>query len=228
MSVSVGDGLAAGSDNTLTRIRQVVAGAAFEGLHPHDFRHYAAGVLDDAGVATRSTRSAHSSLAHSVKWKKPSRASTRNQTGNGPALRRALPWTVRPRRRQPSRIAAAPADLRPGIGSPVRLVSARLPATRHAESRGNGWTLLLRLHRASSGPDLVAMVDQLHADAYVMPEFKRGQRLPEPVFVLLPCLVDVGASKGGGFHEERRALCGRDQLRVAGEHVASRRWSLPA
>ncbi|MEW2505773.1 hypothetical protein AB0878_35435 [Amycolatopsis sp. NPDC047767] len=36
-------------DNTRARIRRVVAQTPFEGLHPHDFRHYVAGVLDDAG-----------------------------------------------------------------------------------------------------------------------------------------------------------------------------------
>lgn len=40
-------------DNTRARIRQVVAGTAFESLHPHDFRHYVAGVLDDAGLTAR-------------------------------------------------------------------------------------------------------------------------------------------------------------------------------
>ncbi|WP_246127535.1 tyrosine-type recombinase/integrase [Amycolatopsis rhizosphaerae] len=40
-------------DNTRARIRQVVAGTPFEGLHPHDFRHYVAGVLDDAGLSAR-------------------------------------------------------------------------------------------------------------------------------------------------------------------------------
>lgn len=40
-------------DNTRARIREVVAGTAFEGLHPHDFRHYVAGVLDGAGLTAR-------------------------------------------------------------------------------------------------------------------------------------------------------------------------------
>ncbi|MEU6646755.1 site-specific integrase [Saccharomonospora sp. NPDC046836] len=41
------------ADNTRARVRQVVAGTPFEGLHPHDFRHYVAGVLDDAGLTAR-------------------------------------------------------------------------------------------------------------------------------------------------------------------------------
>lgn len=40
-------------DNTRKYIRRVVAGTAFEGLHPHDWRHYVAGVLDDAGLTAR-------------------------------------------------------------------------------------------------------------------------------------------------------------------------------
>lgn len=40
-------------DNTRARIREVVAGTPFKGLHPHDFRHYVAGVLDDAGLTAR-------------------------------------------------------------------------------------------------------------------------------------------------------------------------------
>jgi integrase len=40
-------------DNTRKYIRKVVAGTAYEGLHPHDFRHYIAGVLDDAGLSAR-------------------------------------------------------------------------------------------------------------------------------------------------------------------------------
>ncbi len=31
----------------------MVAGTAFEGLHPYDFRHYVAEVLDDAGPTAR-------------------------------------------------------------------------------------------------------------------------------------------------------------------------------
>ncbi|GAB3566030.1 hypothetical protein GCM10027445_12180 [Amycolatopsis endophytica] len=40
-------------DNTRSRIRAVVAGTPFKGLHPHDFRHYVAGVLDSAGLTAR-------------------------------------------------------------------------------------------------------------------------------------------------------------------------------
>lgn len=40
-------------DNTRARFRRVVKGTAFEGLHPHDFRHYVAGKLDDAGLSAR-------------------------------------------------------------------------------------------------------------------------------------------------------------------------------
>jgi integrase len=40
-------------DNTRKYIRNVVAGTPFEGLHPHDFRHYIAGILDDAGLTAR-------------------------------------------------------------------------------------------------------------------------------------------------------------------------------
>lgn len=40
-------------DNTRARIRDVVADTAFKGLHPHDFRHYVAGVLDAAGLSAR-------------------------------------------------------------------------------------------------------------------------------------------------------------------------------
>ncbi|PWV74063.1 Integrase [Prauserella marina] len=40
-------------DNTRKYIRLVVKGTAFEGLHPHDWRHYVAGVLDDAGLTAR-------------------------------------------------------------------------------------------------------------------------------------------------------------------------------
>ncbi|WIX81711.1 site-specific integrase [Amycolatopsis carbonis] len=40
-------------DNTRARIRRVVAQTPFKGLHPHDFRHYVAGVLDDAGLTAR-------------------------------------------------------------------------------------------------------------------------------------------------------------------------------
>jgi integrase len=40
-------------DNTRARYRRVVAGTPFEGSHPHDFRYYVAGVLDDAGLPAR-------------------------------------------------------------------------------------------------------------------------------------------------------------------------------
>ncbi|MFD9893531.1 tyrosine recombinase XerC [Amycolatopsis sp. NPDC059027] len=40
-------------DNTRKYIRRVVEGTEFEGLHPHDWRHYVAGVLDDAGLTAR-------------------------------------------------------------------------------------------------------------------------------------------------------------------------------
>ncbi|QRP46909.1 tyrosine-type recombinase/integrase [Amycolatopsis sp. FDAARGOS 1241] len=40
-------------DNTRARIRRVVAQTPFTGLHLHDFRHYVAGVLDDAGLTAR-------------------------------------------------------------------------------------------------------------------------------------------------------------------------------
>ncbi|MPY83496.1 MAG: tyrosine-type recombinase/integrase [Actinophytocola sp.] len=40
-------------DNTRARFRRVVKGTTFEGLHPHDFRHYVAGKLDDAGLSAR-------------------------------------------------------------------------------------------------------------------------------------------------------------------------------
>ncbi|MFI6030456.1 tyrosine recombinase XerC [Amycolatopsis magusensis] len=40
-------------DNTRKYMRRVVAGTPFEGLHPHDWRHYVAGVLDDAGLTAR-------------------------------------------------------------------------------------------------------------------------------------------------------------------------------
>jgi integrase len=40
-------------DNTRARFRQVVAETPYQGLHPHDFRHYVAGVLDDAGLSAR-------------------------------------------------------------------------------------------------------------------------------------------------------------------------------
>lgn len=40
-------------DNTRSRIRRVVAGTEFEGMHPHAFRHYVATVLDDAGLSAR-------------------------------------------------------------------------------------------------------------------------------------------------------------------------------
>ncbi|HWD04084.1 MAG TPA: site-specific integrase [Amycolatopsis sp.] len=40
-------------DNTRARFRRVVAATPFEGLHPHDFRHYVAGVLDEAGLTAR-------------------------------------------------------------------------------------------------------------------------------------------------------------------------------
>ncbi len=40
-------------DNTRGRFRQVVNGTEFAGLHPHDFRHYVAGMLDDAGLTAR-------------------------------------------------------------------------------------------------------------------------------------------------------------------------------
>jgi integrase len=33
--------------------REVVKGTPFEGLHPRDFRHYVAGVLDDAGLTAQ-------------------------------------------------------------------------------------------------------------------------------------------------------------------------------
>ncbi|KZB83412.1 hypothetical protein AVL48_04540 [Amycolatopsis regifaucium] len=61
---------------------------------------------------------------------------------------------------------------------------------------------------------MVAVVDQLHRDAYVVAEFKRGHRVPETVFVLLPCLVNVGTSKGGGFHEEGGAAFRRGDHEV--------------
>ncbi|WP_072481900.1 tyrosine-type recombinase/integrase [Amycolatopsis australiensis] len=40
-------------DNTRARFRMVVEKAPYKGLHPHDFRHYVAGVLDDAGLTAR-------------------------------------------------------------------------------------------------------------------------------------------------------------------------------
>jgi integrase len=40
-------------DHTRRYIRKVVAESAFEGLYPHDWRHYVAGVLDDAGLTAR-------------------------------------------------------------------------------------------------------------------------------------------------------------------------------
>lgn len=40
-------------DNTRKAFRQVVKGTEFEGLHPHDFRHYVADVLDSAGLTAR-------------------------------------------------------------------------------------------------------------------------------------------------------------------------------
>jgi integrase len=40
-------------NNTRKYIRKVVSDTAFEGLHPHDWRHYVAGVLDDAGLTAR-------------------------------------------------------------------------------------------------------------------------------------------------------------------------------
>lgn len=40
-------------DNTRKYLRKVVAGTEFEGLHPHDFRHYVADVLDRAGLNAR-------------------------------------------------------------------------------------------------------------------------------------------------------------------------------
>lgn len=40
-------------DNTRKAFREVVRGTEFEGLHPHDFRHYVADVLDSAGLTAR-------------------------------------------------------------------------------------------------------------------------------------------------------------------------------
>ncbi|MFE0026785.1 tyrosine-type recombinase/integrase [Amycolatopsis sp. NPDC059021] len=40
-------------DNTRKYIRCVGEGTEFEGLHPHDWCHYIAGVLDDAGLTAR-------------------------------------------------------------------------------------------------------------------------------------------------------------------------------
>lgn len=40
-------------DNTRKYIRRVVAGTAFEGLHPHDWRHYVARVLHETGLTPR-------------------------------------------------------------------------------------------------------------------------------------------------------------------------------
>ncbi|PKV93925.1 site-specific recombinase XerD [Amycolatopsis echigonensis] len=40
-------------DNTRAQIRRVVAETPFKGLHPHDFRHYVAAVLDAAGLTAR-------------------------------------------------------------------------------------------------------------------------------------------------------------------------------
>jgi integrase len=40
-------------DNTRKYIRRVVDDTPFKGLHPHDWRHYVAGVLDDAGLTAR-------------------------------------------------------------------------------------------------------------------------------------------------------------------------------
>jgi integrase len=40
-------------DNTRARFRMTVAKTPYKGLHPHDFRHYVAGVLDDAGLTAR-------------------------------------------------------------------------------------------------------------------------------------------------------------------------------
>ncbi|MEU3624087.1 tyrosine-type recombinase/integrase [Amycolatopsis coloradensis] len=40
-------------DNTRKYIRRVVAGTSFEGLHPHDWRHYVVDVLDAAGLSAR-------------------------------------------------------------------------------------------------------------------------------------------------------------------------------
>ncbi len=40
-------------DNTRARFRMVVEKTPYKGLHPHDFRHYVAGVLDDAGLTAR-------------------------------------------------------------------------------------------------------------------------------------------------------------------------------
>jgi integrase len=40
-------------DSTRARFRTVVEKTPYKGLHPHDFRHYIATVLDDAGLTTR-------------------------------------------------------------------------------------------------------------------------------------------------------------------------------
>ncbi|MEU6646944.1 hypothetical protein ABZ863_31020 [Saccharomonospora sp. NPDC046836] len=40
-------------DNTRKYMRRVVAGTPFEGLHPHDWCHYVAGMLDGAGLTAR-------------------------------------------------------------------------------------------------------------------------------------------------------------------------------
>lgn len=40
-------------DNTRARIREVVRETPYEGLHPHDFRHYVAGLLDSRGLSAR-------------------------------------------------------------------------------------------------------------------------------------------------------------------------------
>src|SRR5690606_18605290 len=39
--------------NTAAQFRKVVAGTPFEGLSPHDFRHYVADALDRAGLSAR-------------------------------------------------------------------------------------------------------------------------------------------------------------------------------
>jgi integrase len=40
-------------DNTRKQLREVVAGSAWEGLHPHAFRHLVATRLDAAGLSAR-------------------------------------------------------------------------------------------------------------------------------------------------------------------------------
>ena len=40
-------------DNTRKRLREIVAGTAWEGLHPHAFRHLVATRLDASGLSAR-------------------------------------------------------------------------------------------------------------------------------------------------------------------------------